>query len=312
MRLQERDVLIMNMIYNCDGVMAVDHLWRAFWPGKTLRAVQRRVQKLCEAGYLARPTRHQYRTKPIPQAIVWLGWRGILHLAEQGGVLVKPPSNPQSEYQLKDLAETLRKHGFHWAWRPRWGKVAHDLRVIDFRLAVKEAVKKEPELALEEWLSESIFRSDMDVVTFTTWGKGGEAREEERGVVPDAVFAITDEKPRRRGEPFLARHLLELDMASHSNPSFGRDKVAPYTAYIGSPQYRKRFDSNSGRWLVVTTGRRRMRNLMRQTRRRVVGRLAEIFYFTVFDDVEVGNVLMDPIWWRVDSSEPVALFPSKR
>jgi hypothetical protein len=273
--------------------------------------VQRRVQKLVEAGFLSRPTRRQYRTQPIPQAVVWVGWRGILYIAEQNGVRVDPPKNPHSPHQLKRLARELRKHDINWVWQPRWGKLDHDLKVIDFRLAVMEALEEVPDLTLKKWINETVFRADMDEVAYFVADKNGKPEEKKRGVIPDSAFMLANEERRRQNKAFLAIHLLELDMATHSNPSFGRDKVAPYVAYISSPEYRKRFGSNSGRWLVVTTGQRRMRNLMEQTER-VAGDAASFFYFTTLDEVEKGNVLVDPIWWQVGVSEPASLFSLRK
>ena len=306
MRFQERDGQILNFIQANDGLVALAQLHRKFWSGKTLRAVQKRVQKLCAEDYLARPSRRQYRTRPVPTAVVWLGWRGILTIAEQRGVPVEPPGNPDAEHQLKKLAKDLRKRGIRWHWRPRWGKLEHDLRVVDFRMAVEEAAAALGWLTLEEWVTESTFRANMDTVTYEILGKGGRTKKGKRGVIPDAYFAIADHQQRARGGPYLARFLLELDMANHSNPTFARDKVAPYSAYINSPQYRDRFGANAGRWLVVTTGEERMRHLMGRTDS-VAGRAANLFRFTLLADVEDANVLTDPIWRTVGPEEPMPL-----
>jgi hypothetical protein len=77
-------------------------------------------------------------------------------------------------------------------------------------------------------------------------------------------------------------------------------------AYIKSKAYKARFGDNSGRWLVVTTGERRMRNLMRQTRR-VAGAGAGVFLFTTSDQLTLGNVLTTSVWQQVGAKEPQAL-----
>jgi hypothetical protein len=102
------------------------------------------------------------------------------------------------------------------------------------------------------------------------------------------------------------RLLLELDNSTHANERFGREKVAPGLAYIKSGEYKARFGANSGRWLVVTTGERRMTNLMRQTHQ-VAGRGAKVFLFTTFDQLENGNILTDPVWYQVGSEKPMSL-----
>ena len=63
---------------------------------------------------------------------------------------------------------------------------------------------------------------------------------------------------------------MEMDLATHDNPSFGIEKAAAGAAYIKSEKYKKRFGSNSGRWLVITTGVTRMKNLMNQTREKAM------------------------------------------
>lgn len=305
MRFQDRDREILRFVSDNDGVVAVDQLHRKFWREKTLRAVQKRLQKLCAADFLARPTLQDYRTNPIPKSIVWLGWRGILSLAEESGVVVDPPKNPAVENQLKLFERELRKQGICWVRQPSWGKLSHDLKVIDFRLTMEEAVSKMNWLHLVDWVSESTFRSDMDQVTFARPNKDGVLEAAKRGVVPDGYFVIADDKRRSRGEPFMARYLLELDMANHSTPSFGRDKVLPYAAYIKSPQYLARTGSNAGRWLIVTTGERRLKNLMSQTKR-ILG-TTKLFYFTTFESFHGGNLLRDPVWQRLDRKESQAL-----
>ena len=104
-----------------------------------------------------------------------------------------------------------------------------------------------------------------------------------------------------------ARFLLEVDNATHSNRRFGREKVAPGLAYIMTPEFRARFGDNSGQWLVVTTGKQRLRNLMRQTYQ-VAGSSAGVFQFTTFHQLQTPSVLVDPIWWQVGKDAPVALF----
>jgi hypothetical protein len=221
------------------------------------------------------------------------------------GVQVDPPAN-QGENQMRKLAKQLRDQGIRWLREPRWMQLAHDLAVVDFRFAVEQAVGEVPGLSLEAWLHESKFRSDGDTVEYRIAGRDGKVRRAKKRVYPDSYFVIVDERRVAQGELARARLLLEIDQATHSNPRFGREKVAPGVAYINSPQYRVRFGDNSGRWLVVTTGERRMKNLLHQTHH-VAGNGAGIFLFTTFDRLETGNVLTDPIWRLVGREDPLPL-----
>jgi len=251
------------------------------------------------------PNLEQRRTKPIPEPVVWLGWRGALSVAGQYGIQIQLPKN-NNENQLRKLQSHLRDQGIRWHREPRWIQLAHDLAVVDFKLAIERSAHQLPSIKMEKWLSESVFRSNTDVVSFQLKGKDGKVRISKKGVCLDAYFEVVDEKRRAKGEPHRARFLLELDMATHDNPSFGREKILPGVAYIKSPAYKVRFGFNSGRWLLVTTGSKRMENLMRQTKERAK-KDAPMFYFTTLDELTSVNVLTVPIWQQVGRDELIPL-----
>jgi hypothetical protein len=308
MRFEKRDGQILLMIFVFGGVLAFRHLKRVFWPHATVRAALKRLALLVDNGYLSRPTAQQRRTQPIPEPVYWLGWKGILWVAAQMGVHVDPPAN-EGENQMRKLAKQLRDQGIRWLREPRWQSLAHELAVVDVRLAFERAIGELPGLHLEEWIFESEFRSDPDTVEYRLKGRDGRVKQVKRQIFPDSFAGILDERRVAQGELARARLLLEIDHATHSNPRFGREKVAPGLAYIKSPQYKARFGDNSGRWLVVTTGERRMRNLMHQARK-VAGTGANTFLFTTFEQIETGNVLTDPVWLQVGRREPVSLLAS--
>jgi len=305
MRFQERDGAILSAIYECDGVLARRHLRYMFFPDTTLRALQKRLLKLINNHYLARPTDQQWKTKPIPEPIYWLDWKGIIWVAGQNNVAVSPPANT-GENQMRRLAKQLHDRGIRWVREPRWFQLSHDLAVVDFRLAVERAVSEVPSLSLEEWRHEDEFRSDGDTVGYQITDRDGKVKQGKKLVYPDSYFVIVDRQRAAQGLLARARLLLELDNATHANERFGREKVAPGLAYIKSPEYKARFGANSGRWLVVTTGERRMRNLMRQTRQ-VAGAGARNFLFMTFDQLKTGNILTEPVWWQVGREEPISL-----
>ena len=306
MRFQGRDGHLLLMIFAYDGFLAFRHLKQVFWPGATDRAAQRRLAKLVKNAYLDKPTPQQRRTQPIPEPIYWLGWKGILWVAAQMGVVVEPPAN-EGENQMRKLARRLRDQGIRWLREPRWIQISHDLAIVEIRIAVERAVEGVPGLGLEMWLHESEFRSDGDTVKYRITDRDNKVGWVEKRVYPDSFFVIEDRHRAAQGELARARLLLEVDNATHPNNRFGQQKVAPGLAYIRSPEYAARFGSNTGRWLVVTTGQRRMRNLMRQTHQ-VAGTGAGVFLFTTFDQLETGNVLTDPVWWQVGRKEPIPLF----
>ena len=306
MRFQDRDGEILETIYEYGGMLAKRQLKEIFWREKSQRAMEKRLAKLFNSGLISWPSRDQWRVKPVSEPVVWLGWKGILYIAGKAGYKNHIPIS-SNENQLRLLEKRLRADGIHWLREPRWMQLGHDLAVIDFRLAVEKSVQEMPNLKIEQWLNEGAFRSQMDVVEFETINRDGSARHEKRGICPDSYFVILDEKRKIDKSPARARFLFELDMSTHDNPSFGREKASPGAAYIKSDGYKSRFGYNSGRWLVVTTGNVRMNNLMQQTTQSA-GPGSRVFFFTTFEKVSANNVLTSPIWFQVGHEAPRALF----
>jgi hypothetical protein len=305
LRFQPRDEAILQTILDLDGVVARRHIQALFWPGKSQQALQVRLSKLYHNGYLNWPNRTQHNTYPIPEPILWLGWRGILHLALRRGILLTPLTR-LNENQLRTLQKELREQGLRWLREPNWSCLPHDLKVIDFRLDVSQSVQASPVLKLEQWISESVFRADPDRIRFSFRGNNGKVYQKKKGVIPDGFFELVNAERQSLGQPAKVRFLLELDMATHDTPSFGVEKVAAGVAYVRSAEYKARFGSNSGRWLIVTTGMRRLKNLMKQTTT-YAPRDANLFYFATQADAHQYDVLTDPIWWQPGKNEPRSL-----
>ena len=300
MRFQSRDGDILNTIYNFDGILARRHLKDIFWPKSSWQSMERRISILFHNGYLNWPSYEHRRSKPIPEPIVWLGWKGILWIAGNHGNIVQSPIS-ERENQLRKLDKSLRNSGIRWLREPRWIQLAHDLSVIDIKLSIEKSISKISTLLLEEWIHEGEFRSDPDVIEFVFKDRKGSARKVVKGVVPDSFFVVRNERLTQEKKPDKARFLLELDKATHSNPRFGSEKVIPGVAYIRSPEYKKRFGDNVGWWLVVTTGKIRMKNLMQQTTVKAKDD-SNLFFFTTLDEVINNNVLLAPIWRQVGES----------
>lgn len=326
MRFQTRDGHLLKRVhYFGDGVLARRHIRRIFWEHSVDdRAMQRRLKILREADYITWPSPDQYRYERIPEPVIYLGWRGILWVAEQSGVEVEPPKNDR-ENQMRDLEKRLRKKQIHWKRIGGFSRLKHNIAVTDVKLAFEISAGKLTSFSLLETTPESILRSYGDRVEYSIEGGDGKVREGERGVIPDSFLVLANEERKARGQEYLFLLPLEVDMSTHTVRSrknlldFGSKKAAPYAAYISSPQYKSRFGHNAGRWLVVTTGKRRRENLMKRTGK-VTGKFAQLFCFSTFDELglpvpkqaptdegEVVNVLSDPVWWQVGESEPLSL-----
>jgi len=141
MRFQERDSQIITAIHKYDGVLSRRHLKNMFWLETTPQAMERRLSLLRHNDYLNWPSKEHRRVHPIPEPVIWLGWRGITHLISTLNLQIDPPEK-YGENQLRKFARRLRDAGIRWQREPRWSQLAHDIGVVDFHLAVEKSVSK--------------------------------------------------------------------------------------------------------------------------------------------------------------------------
>lgn len=304
---QRRDEAILTAIQEFDGVLARRQLKYLFWRRSSWRAMEKRLAKLHQNGYIAWPNLYQRKHFPIPEPIVWLNWKGARYLSGRQGIEV-PLTNSINENKLRYLDRALRENGFYWLREPRWNQLTHDLMIIDIRLWINDSLGIQSTLVLEEWIKESTFKSDTDHINFQYKTRDGKIISKRKGICPDGMFILADLQRKKLGQPFRVRYLVEVDKATHDNPSFGIDKAVAGNAYIKSKQYQKRFGNNLGCWLVLTTGNTRMKNLIYQTQERV-GENSSIFFFTTFDRMRGNNFFGSPIWFQANSAEPKILLP---
>jgi len=301
MHFQERDGQIISAIHQYDGVLSRRQIKAMFWPKATTQAMERRLSLLFHNCFLNWPDPDQRRTKPIPEPLVWLGWRGILYVASRIGIEVHEPTK-DGENQIRLLEKNLRKSGLSWKREPRWSQLAHDIAVNDFRMIVERAVRKWPSLTLETWLPEGEFFSKMDVISVPYTDPRGEKKSRRKGIRPDGFFILVDHLRQIKNSPARGRFLLEFDNGNHPLNRFGRDKAVPGVQYLRSKAYKQRFGFNSGRWLVVCNSKQRLHNLKTQTEK-MVGQDASIFLFTTMDQARPETVLNAPIWLRGGSAK---------
>jgi hypothetical protein len=279
MVMTPRDQRILEHIYAHGGVLADYQIEQLEFTGGRQR--QDRMSKLFHNGYVWRTSRAGHTLCGC--AVYWLAHKGAEYVAGAQGLSV---------------AEFTRLY----TREPRWSQIGHDLLAVDFTLHLMQACQADPDLELYEWWNERDFRIDPDAVRF----QSVKGKRMQRNVIPDRFFIIDRLSAKAAGEPFRSRLLLELDNATHPNKRFANEKALPGTAYIQSEVYERRFGSNTGRWLVVTTGPRRVEYL-KSTTERAVDDYASIWYFTTFAQVTVERLLTEPIWLRGGDTQPVAL-----
>ena len=267
MRLTERDQRILEAVHAYDGTLGFSQIQRMFFTGES--QAKNRLKLLYQNKYLNRPNKEQRRR--MPEMIYWLDKRGAQIVASLNGT------------PLND---------FSWRKQPRWFQVEHDLAVNDFRLDMEQACQDDPDIHLETWIPESEFWSYPDKITYTY-----QDREQPRNIRPDGYFMIST-------SDLYLRYLLEIDRSTEDNPRFYREKILPGLAYLKTDAYKQRFGHNSGRWLVVTTGEKRLKNMLRQAER---AKTKGMFYFTTYDRLSPETMLHAPIWQREDREELVPL-----
>jgi hypothetical protein len=266
-RLTERDKRILEAVHVYDGMLGFSQIKRLFFTGKS--QAEHRLKLLYQHRYLNRPDKDQRRR--LPEMIYWLDRQGAEIIASLQGT-------------------PLRE--FTWRKQPRWFQVEHDLAVNEFRLDMVAACSQDADIDLETWIPESEFWAYPDRVEYTH-----KDRKMKRNIRPDGFFLLSTPQ-------HYLRYLLEIDRSTEDNPRFLREKILPGLAYLKTQAYEDRFGHRSGRWLVVTTGEKRLTNMLRQARR---GKAKGLFYFTTYDQVTIESLLHAPIWQRADRDEPVPL-----
>jgi len=279
-RLTTRDKRILETIHSFDGLLSLRQIDKLFFSGQGRSQSRARMRLLFDNGYVNMPDLESIHQVPAGETIYWLDKKGAAIVAGLSG---------KRTSQLK------------WRKRPRYSLIEHDLKVNDFRIVIQDACRSAKDSELRYWIPESAFASQPDKITYET----SSGKSAIRAVRPDGFFLIDYQARFGRVKPFS--FLLEVDMSSEDNPRFVREKIRPGVAYLKSAQYVERFGQPHGRYLVITTGRRRMLNMKEQAERHG-GR--NLFYFSTFDDLRAGTVLAKPVWLLAGHQEPRSIVPS--
>ena len=278
-RLTSRDKRILETIHAFDGLLSLRQIDRLFFSGRGRSQPRARMRLLFDNGYVQMPNPESIHQVPRGESVYWLDRKGASLVAGFQG---------KSSAQLK------------WRRKPRFSQIEHDLKVNNFRIGVREICQLRPDLQLEMWLPESEFAIQPDRISY----ESSIGKKTSRTIRPDGYFTIERQLQFGSNKPFS--FLLEIDMGSEDNPRFAREKVRPGVAYPKSSKYAERFCQPHGRYLVVTSGERRMLNMKTQTERNGGSGL---FYFCTFADMAAESVLTSPIWFLAGHDERRSIIP---
>ena len=117
-RLTSRDKRIFETIHAFDGMLEPSRqIDRLFFSGRGRSQPRARMRALFDNGYVQMPNPESIHQVPRSETIYWLDRKGASLVAGLQG---------KSSAQLK------------WRRKPRFSQIEHDLRVNDFRIAVRE------------------------------------------------------------------------------------------------------------------------------------------------------------------------------
>lgn len=279
-QLTRRDKEIIKAVYEYRALSA-PQIGTLFFPPAVVKGTAvthsrclYRLKLLHTDGYLARAEQPQILSEGRKPYVYFLAKKGAQVLAAW------------LDCALDDLdfKESERRLSFQF--------LEHFLLTNDVRLALNLAAARS-NAQIERWYDElTLRRMQMKEQVVITNAQGSQQKV---SLIPDGYFLLHTREP----EEHRYHHFLEIDRRTETGESsvWGRRdwarKVKAYLVYFDSAQYEKRYGTNKGRLLTVTTGERRLAHLKEITEQ--LGGKAR-FWFTTFDQITPTTVLAEEIW----------------
>lgn len=164
----------------------------------------------------------------------------------------------------------------------------HSIRINDVRVEITRSAKRHGG-TIEKWLDErTLSRFQKDIVTLTS----DTGRKQKAAVVPDGYFHLLTDTHHYHQFLEVDRGTVTGSSDAWTTRTWAR-KVITYIEYYQSGKYHERYHTKSMRVLCVTTGEKRLHNLLEVTRES--GGKSR-FWFTTQERVQGSDVLVDPIW----------------
>lgn len=179
----------------------------------------------------------------------------------------------------------------------RWNRVSsspayleHTLAIVDAWLAFRDALQSDPQWEMETWFSELQCREDYEI-------KAPDGRVFKEAFNPDGFVRFA----HRELDEYHS-YFLEIDRGHTSSGQFLK-KLLIHERYLQSGLFQRRFKTETFKTLVITTGQRRVRNLLSLVEKEQ----SELFWFTTFEAIQAAGVL-GTIWQRPLHEDCVGLY----
>ncbi len=164
-RFTDRDRRILEAIHVFEGMMSLKQIDQLFFSGKGRSQPRARMRTLFDHGYVNMPDPKNLHRVPYGETIYWLGREGAAFIAGLQGLTLK---------------------SFKWRKRPRYSLIRHHLAVNDFRLHLMQAIFQNDRLDLLNWIPESEFLTQPDVISYITRHN----KKRRRQMIPDGFFTL--------------------------------------------------------------------------------------------------------------------------
>lgn len=264
MILTERDKRIILSVYE-NRYLTRGQIERLFCLGTTV--ANRRLRLMFQHGYLER----------MFQPVSFGSLRIVYGLDRKGAEII---------------AQKLNLDMSSLNWKRRNSKVEflfmeHTLAISDFRVSLEASLKCRPDSLLLFWQREN---KDLNCRVSDPTGKSKYIT-----VNPDAFFGILSP----RGKSY---YFLEADLGTESSKRFER-KIVAYRQYWKSGKYQEMYGFGSFRVLTVTTGERRLNNLLKTAN----GLGAKSMFLFVAQELTITNNLFGKIWLAPNCSDYISI-----
>ncbi len=167
--------------------------------------------------------------------------------------------------------------------------IEHTLATVDIYIAFRQALEERNGVEMERWLPEVQCRHEWEIRP----SAGGKWRTET--FKPDGFVRMA----RKGGEYF--NFFIETDLGHTSSKQF-LGKLMTHQRYLESGLFREVYGSETFKTLVITTGERRLRNLMEL----VSAQNSALFWFSTLKTVR-GSEILNAVWNAPLLDVPVAL-----